>query len=62
MNYESAMALLRQYNKEPFHLIHAITVAKAMRRMANELGYGEEADFCEVTCAVEDLAGVEGIG
>ena len=55
MNYEQAMALLRQYNKEPFHLVHAITVAKVMRRMAAELGYGEEADFWEVVGLLHDL-------
>ena len=55
MNYESAMALLRQYNKEPFHLIHAITVAKVMRRMADELGYGDEADFWEVVGLLHDI-------
>ena len=41
MTYEEAMALLRRYNKEPFHLCHAITVSKVMRRMADALGYGE---------------------
>ena len=41
MTYEEAMALLRRYNKETFHLCHAITVSKVMRRMANELGFGE---------------------
>ena len=55
MNYEQAMALLRQYNKEPFHLVHAITVAKVMRRMAVELGYGEEADFWEVVGLLHDI-------
>ena len=47
MNYESAMALLRRYNSEPFHLTHAITVAKVMRRMAAELG------SCELPAARE---------
>ena len=55
MNYEQAMALLRQYNKESFHLVHAITVAKVMRRMAVELGYGEEADFWEVVGLLHDI-------
>ena len=55
MNYEQAMALLRQYNKEPFHLVHAITVAKVMRRMATELGYGDEADFWEVVGLLHDI-------
>ncbi|MBR5287693.1 MAG: hydrolase [Clostridia bacterium] len=55
MNYEQAMALLRRYNKEPFHLVHAITVSKVMRRMAMELGYGDEADFWEVVGLLHDI-------
>ena len=55
MNYQQAMALLRQYNKEPFHLVHAVTVAKVMRRMATELGYGDEADFWEVVGLLHDI-------
>lgn len=55
MTYEQAMALLRQYNSESFHLCHAITVSKVMRRMANELGYGEEADFWAVVGLLHDI-------
>ena len=55
MNYEQAMALLRRYNSEPFHLTHALTVAKVMRRMAAELGYGDEADFWEVVGLLHDI-------
>lgn len=45
MKYENATELLREYNKEPFHLQHAYTVESVMRWFANDLGYGEEADF-----------------
>ena len=45
MTYDEAFALLRKYNSEPFHITHALTVSNVMRRMANELGYGDEADF-----------------
>ena len=55
MTYEEAMALLRRYNKEPFHLCHAITVSKVMRRMAEALGYGEEADFWAVVGLLHDI-------
>ena len=55
MTYEEAMALLRRYNKEPFHLCHAITVSKVMRRMADALGYGDEADFWSVVGLLHDL-------
>ena len=40
---EQALALLRQYNEEPFHLRHALTVEAVMNWFARELGYGEEA-------------------
>lgn len=45
MTYDEAFALLRKYNSEPFHITHALTVSNVMRRMANELGYGDEARF-----------------
>ena len=41
----AAMELLRKYNSEPFHIQHAWTVEGTMRWYANELGYGEDADF-----------------
>ena len=55
MTYEEALALVRTYNKETFHLIHAITVSKVMRRMADALGYGEEADFWAVVGLIHDI-------
>lgn len=55
MTYEEAFALLRRYNSEPFHLQHAITVSKVMRRMANDLGFGEEADFWAIVGLLHDI-------
>ena len=45
MTREQAWALLTQYNKEPFHLRHAITVEHVMGWFAQKLGYGEEKKF-----------------
>ncbi|MCC8179144.1 MAG: hydrolase [Cloacibacillus sp.] len=42
---EAALELLRKYNKEEFHLLHALTVEGVMRWYANDLGYGDEADY-----------------
>ena len=42
---ERAMALLKKYNKEPFHLQHALTVEGVMNWFATELGYGADRDF-----------------
>lgn len=39
MNREEAWNLLRQYNKESFHLRHALTVEGIMRYFAKELGW-----------------------
>lgn len=42
---EEALALLKRYNKESFHIQHALTVEGVMRWFAGELGYGAEADY-----------------
>ena len=42
---EDALRLLQQFNKEHFHLQHALTVEGVMRYYAETLGYGDEADF-----------------
>ena len=52
---DEALALLRQYNKEPFHLQHALTVEAVMRWFANDLGYGEEADFWAMCGLLHDI-------
>lgn len=35
---EAALAALKEYNKEPFHILHGLTVEGVMRWYANELG------------------------
>ncbi|MDE6202885.1 MAG: hydrolase [Lachnospiraceae bacterium] len=52
---EEALALLKKYNKEPFHILHALTVEGVMRWYANELGYGSEADYWAVTGLLHDI-------
>ena len=52
---EQALALLRQYNEEPFHLRHALTVEAVMNWFARELGYGEEAAFWAQAGLLHDL-------
>ena len=52
---EEAFELLKQYNKEPFHIQHALTVEGVMRWYAGELGYGEEADYWAVTGLLHDI-------
>ena len=52
---EQAFDLLREYNKEPFHIRHALTVEGVMRWYAEKLGYGEEADFWGIVGLLHDL-------
>ncbi|MCI9510781.1 hydrolase [Oscillospiraceae bacterium 50-60] len=51
----AALALLRKYNTEPFHIQHALTVEGVMRWYANELGYGGEADFWAAAGLLHDV-------
>ncbi len=50
-----ALALLQKYNKEPFHILHALTVEAVMRHFANTLGYGEEANFWALCGLLHDV-------
>ena len=50
-----ALDLLMKYNKESFHIQHALTVEGVMRWYANELGYGENADFWALCGLLHDV-------
>ena len=52
---EKALALLRKYNGELFHIQHGLTVEGVMRWYANELGYGEDADFWATVGLLHDV-------
>ena len=52
---QQALNLLMKYNKEPFHILHGLTVEGVMRWYANELGYGEEADFWAMAGLLHDV-------
>ena len=55
MEREKAWALLTKYNQDRFHLQHALTVEGVMRWYAQELGYGDEADFWATVGLLHDL-------
>ncbi len=42
MERKKAMQLLKKYNKEEFHIRHALTVEAVMRYFAKQYGYDEE--------------------
>lgn len=52
---EAAWALLQEYNQEPFHLQHGLTVEAVMRWYAKELGYAEEEDFWGIVGLLHDI-------
>ena len=52
---QQAVDLLKKYNQEPFHILHALTVEGVMDWYANELGYGEEAGFWAVAGLLHDV-------
>ena len=52
---DAALAALKKYNKEPFHIQHSLTVEGVMRWYANQLGYGEDADFWATVGLLHDI-------
>ncbi len=52
---EQALELLLKYNKDTFHLEHALTVEGVMGWYARELGYGEEEDFWRLVGLLHDV-------
>lgn len=52
---DEAFALLKKYNKEPFHIQHAETVEAVMRYFAGKLGYAGETDFWGLVGLLHDL-------
>lgn len=50
---EQALALLQKYNKEPFHIQHALTVEGVMRWYAQQ--NGENADFWALVGLLHDI-------
>ena len=51
----AALALLRKYNQESFHVRHALTVEAVMRWYAETLGYGEDAEFWATVGLLHDV-------
>ena len=52
---EQGIALLTKYNKEPFHILHGLTVEGVMRWFAGDQGYGDEADFWAMAGLLHDI-------
>ena len=52
---EAALALLKKYNSESFHIQHALTVEGVMDWYARELGYGEDVGFWATVGLLHDV-------
>ena len=52
---DEAFSLLKKYNKDPCHIQHALTVEAVMKWYANELGYGEDAEYWGIVGLLHDI-------
>jgi len=50
-----AWGLLKKYNEESFHRLHALTVEGVMRWYANEMGYADEVEFWGIVGLLHDI-------
>ena len=50
-----AFELLKEYNKDSFHIRHALTVEGVMKYFAEKLGYGDEKEFWGIVGLLHDL-------
>ena len=52
---DDAFKLLKKYNKESFHIQHALTVEEVMKWFANKLNYGDEAEYWGIVGLLHDI-------
>lgn len=52
---DEAFLLLTKYNKEKFHILHALTVEGVMRYFAETLGYSEEKAYWGIIGLLHDI-------
>ena len=52
---EDAAALLKKYNKDPFHIRHAFTMEAVMQWYAKELGYENDAEYWGIVGLLHDI-------
>jgi predicted hydrolase (HD superfamily) len=55
INRQQAWELLTKYNKDTFHLQHALTVEGVMKWFAADQGYGGETDFWAIAGLLHDI-------
>lgn len=52
---KEALHLLKKYNKEPFHMLHGLTVEGVMRWYADQLGCGDEMEYWGIVGLLHDI-------
>lgn len=52
---DEAFELLKKYNKDPFHIRHALIVEGVMRWYAKELGYADEEEYWAIVGLLHDI-------
>ena len=52
---DEAFTLLKKYNKEFFHIQHALTVEAVMKWYAKELGYGDNEEYWGIVGLLHDI-------
>lgn len=55
MNRDEAFDLLKKYNKDPFHIQHAITVEAVMKWFADDQGFADEAEHWGIVGLLHDI-------
>ena len=55
ITHQQAFDLLKKYNKDSFHIQHALIVEAVMKWYANELGYGEDAEYWGIVGLLHDI-------
>ena len=55
MDRDNAFELLKRYNRDPFHIQHAITVEAVMKWFAQDQGYADEADYWGTVGLLHDI-------
>ena len=52
---EESLELLKKYNKEPFHILHGLTVEGVMRYFARETGNGDDEEYWGIVGLLHDI-------
>ena len=55
LSREDGINLLKEYNKEEFHILHGLTVEGVMKWYSDELGYSEDKEFWGLVGLLHDI-------